>query len=572
VTLGHDDVDGTSALSVTLFDVTSLDNPLLVQRVNFGEGYGSVPAEMNDLHKAFKVLDALHLILVPFSSWSYTNNQEISGAQLIDYYFDVNAKQLTKRGLIEHSGSIERALPYNDTTVMTVSNEAFQTVDISNRDKPQIIKLLELARNSIDISGLSQDSALELSSDTRWNSYDQAKSKLSVVPLSDPNTPEPLDALALQGYFDTLFSMRDCALLSGYQYDETEGNVTVVKAVSYDGADFTMRGSLEIAGLNNYSYPWMYLDAPYYYFPYGQSEVKKISDTALVYSGYEYSYENPIYPSSTIVLKVVDAAAPDNLDIAATIKIDLQNGSPTRTLWQGSRAYVSYAAPIANDGSAPQYQYYYKCYFKAVDCTDIYNPTVSEGINIPGYVVGASADGKYIYTIDYQYAAFPDSSLNTVYLNTLELDGAKAYLRDREIIIPATTANTEYYSLGNVVVSNEKAYYTVSHSACSTDYSTCQYDAQLVTANLGNPNNIQFTSAQKLQGQGADIINVIQNKLFLYAYADSGGIIIYSLANPLEPGFETFYRTDYYPGKIVVINNKACLPSGMYGVKVIPLQ
>jgi len=145
-------------------------------------------------------------------------------------------------------------------------------------------------------------------------------------------------------------------------------------------------------------------------------------------------------------------------------------------------------------------------------------------------------------------------------------------LRDRKIIIPATTANTEYYSIGNVVVSNEKAYYTVSHSACAADYSTCQYDAQLVTANLSDPDNIQFASSQKLQGQGADIINVIQNKLFLYAYSGSGGIIIYSLANPLEPGFETFYRTDYYPGKIVVINNKACLPSGMYGVKVIPLQ
>ena len=48
------------------------------------------------------------------------------------------------------------------------------------------------------------------------------------------------------------------------------------------------------------------------------------------------------------MLKVVDAVSPDNLDIAATIKIDLQSGSPTRTLWQGSRAYVSYAAPIAN--------------------------------------------------------------------------------------------------------------------------------------------------------------------------------------------------------------------------------
>jgi hypothetical protein len=527
---------------------------------------------MNDLHKAFKVLDGLHLIMVPFSSWSYMNNEQLSGAQFIDYYFDVNAKQLAKRGVINHPGWIERALPYNDTTVMTVSNEAFQTVDISNRDKPQVIKALELARNSIDIAGLSQDSALELSSSTQWYSYDQAQSKLSVVPLSNPNTPEPLNALTIKGYYDALFAMQNCDLLSGYRYDETKGNVTLVKGVSYDGADLIMRGSLEITGLNNYYYPWLYRDAFYYYFPYGQSEAKKISDTALVYSGYEYSYENPLYPSSTVVMKAVDAAAPDNLNIAATVKVDLQAGSPTRTLWQGSRAYVSYAVPDITDAFAPQYQYYYKCYFKVVDCADIHNPTVSEGINIPGYVVGASADGKYIYTIDYQYAALPDSSLNTVYLNTLELDGGKAYLRDREIIIPATTANTEIYSIGNVVVSNEKAYYTVSHTACVSDYSTCQYDAQLVTANLSNPDNIQFTSSQKLAGQGADIINVIQNKLFLYGYSGSGGIIIYSLANPLEPGFETFYRTDYYPGKIVVINNKACLPSGMYGVKVIPLQ
>ncbi len=570
VTLGHDDAEGTTSLAVSLFDVTSIENPLLVQRVNFGEGYGWVPTAINDLHKAFKVLDDLHLIMVPFSSWSYINNEQLSGAQLIDYYFDENAKQLIKRGVIDHPGWIERALPYDDTTVMTVSNEAFQMVDISNRDKPEVIKALELARNSIDIAGLSQDSALELSSNTRWYAYDQAQSKLSVVPVRDPNTPEPVDALALQGYFDTLFSMQNCSLLSGYRYEETKGNVTVVRGVSYDGAGFALRGSLEITGLNNYFYPWIYRDAAYYYFPYDHAAVKKISDTALVYSGYDYSDENPANPSHTMVLKIVDAARPDHLTIAATIKVDLQAGFPTHTLWQGPRAYVSYAVPAAN--GITDYQYYYKCYFKSVDCVDIYNPTVSQGINIPGYVVGTSADGKYIYTIDYQYAAVLDSSLTNVYLNTLELQEGKAYLRDRKIIMPATAANTEFYSLGNVVVNNETAYYTVSHSACAADYSACQYDAQLVTANLSNPDNIQFSSTQKLQGQSADIIEIIQNKLFIYAYSGSSGIIVYSLANPLQPGFETFFRTNYYPRKIVVINNNACLPSGMYGVKVIPLQ
>ena len=571
VTLGHDDAEGTTALSVTLFDIANLDNPVLVERVNFGEGYGWVPTEMNDMHKAFKVLDDLHLIMVPFSSWSHTNNRPISGAQLIDYYFDPAARHLTKRGLIEHSGWIEQALPFNDSTVMTVSNEAFQMVDISNRDKPQIIKVLELARNAIDLAGLSQDFALELSSDTRWSTYDQAQSTLSVVPLSNPDTPEPLTALPLPGYYDALFSMQNCTLLSGCRYDETKGNITVVKAVSYDGSDITPRGSLEMSGLNNYPYPWVYRDGPYYFFPAGPSQAEKISETALVFSGYEYSFENPAIPSCTVVMKIVDASAPEDLNCAATIKIDLPSGTPTRMLWVGSRAYVSYAVPIFNGNDSWQSQYY-KCFFKTVDCTDIHNPTISEGINIPGYVAGVSAEGKYIYTIDYQYAAFPNSSVNTVYLNILEREGNKAYVRDREIILPATTTNNEYYALGSVVVSNEKAYYTISHGSCSADYTGCRYDTQLVTANLSDPNNIQFTSSQKLQGQGADIINVIQNKLFIYTYADSGGVLIYSLANPLEPDLESFYRTDFYPGNIVVIGDRAFLPSGMYGVKVIPLQ
>jgi hypothetical protein len=72
--------------------------------------------------------------------------------------------------------------------------------------------------------------------------------------------------------------------------------------------------------------------------------------------------------------------------------------------------------------------------------------------------------------------------------------------------------------------------------------------------------------------QSADIVAVVQDKLFLYAYSGLGGIIIYGLDNPGEPAFETFYRTDSYPSQIKVINDAAYLPSGMYGVKVIPLE
>jgi hypothetical protein len=566
VTLGHDDAGGTTSLAVSLFDVTSIENPLLIKRITLGDEYGWVSTDINDMHKAFRVLDPLHLILIPFTSWSATQNKELSGVQMVDFFFDSQTKDLIRRGFIDHAGWVERAVPYNDSTVLTVSNEAFQSVDISNRDKPEIKKVLELARNSLAIGSLTEDTGLELSNNNQWYSYDQATSRLSAVPLSDPNTPVPFASLKVPGYFDQLFSMRDCSLISGYRYDEQQGSITVVKTASYNGSAFTMRGSLEITGLNN-NY-WLYERSPFFYYPYSSSAAAvKVSDTALVYTGYDYFYQQPGTDSYTVVMKAVDATDPAVPRIASTVDIALQ-GYPTNTLWDGASAYISYAVPDGEQGGVP----YYKCYFKVVDFSDLDTPAVSLGINIPGNVVGRSLSGQYIYTIDYQYAVPPESYTYEVYLNILEPIEGKAYLRDRKKIVPAPVSGNDYYAVGTVVVKNERAYYVINHTACDGTGSQCQNDAQLVTADLSSPENIQFPSSQTIQMQNADIIDAVQDKLFLYTYYNVGGILVYSLANAQVPEFESFYRTDYYPGGMVVIKDTAYLPSGMYGVKMIPLQ
>ena len=566
VALGHDDAGGMTSLAVTLLDVTNLDTPTLVKRVNFGEGYGWISSEINDMHKAFKVLDALGLILVPFSSWSLTENKAISGVQLLDFFFDAGRKDLVKRGVIDHEGWAERAVSYNDTTVLTVSNESFQTVDITDRDKPEVKRVLELARNALDIAGLTDDAALELSNNNQWYAYAQAKSRLSAIPLDDPNTPIPFDSIEIPGYYEHLFSMKNCNVASGYRYDGQQGGVTLLKTVTYDGSDFSIQGSLEITGLSN-DY-WIYPLSPSLYYPYMPSATGvKISDTALVYSGYVYASRWPQPDSYTLVMKAVDVSNPSAPRIASTLNIDLQ-GFPTHTLWDGAKAYISYAVQ-AGDETGIQY---YRYYFKTVDFSDIENPAVSLGINIPGNVVGRSLNGRFVYTIDYQYGTSPDVYTYEVYLNTLEPIDDKAHLRDRERIVPPPVSGNDYYSLGKVLVKNEKAYYVVNHSSCTSDYSTCQYDATLWTADLSTPENILFPASIPLHVQSADVMDSAQTKLFLYTYYNAGGILVYSLSNPLEPSFESFYRTDSYTGKMVVIKNRAYLPSGMYGIKMIELQ
>jgi hypothetical protein len=270
-------------------------------------------------------------------------------------------------------------------------------------------------------------------------------------------------------------------------------------------------------------------------------------------------------------MQSIDVSTPQSLQPAATTAVDLEGGQYVATLWQGPKAYVSYAVPYAEFDSSS----YWRCYVKTVDFSDINLPAVSLGINIPGSVVGVSDNWQYLYTVDYQYVQDTTGFSATgseVYLNTLELSGTQALLRDREKICPSGQSAEETHWCGKVIVADEYAYAVVTHTLCQSDYSSCQSESTLVTVGLRDPNDIQVQAPQALAAPGAEIVDLQGGKLFLYTYENSGGILVYSLADPGIPHSESFTRTECYPGKIVLMSGRAYLPSGMYGTIVIPLQ
>ena len=243
-----------------------------------------------------------------------------------------------------------------------------------------------------------------------------------MVPLDDPNTPEPADAMEIAGYCDQLFSMQGCNVLVGYKYDEEKGNVTLLKTVTHDGTTFRMLGSLEIEGLNN-SGGVLYANYRSLY-PYYRPSVQavKLSDTAMVLTGNEWYY--PVMMSNSnsypMVMKTVDVSDPQRLTVASTVNIELPDGGYiTHTLWDGYKAYISYALPFTDEQGSS----YYRCYCKIVDFSDLENPVVSLPINVPGNVVGRSNNGQFVYTIDYQYASPPYESSNEVYLTRISQGG-----------------------------------------------------------------------------------------------------------------------------------------------------
>src|SRR5690606_36174018 len=135
--LGYDQGNEEGALTVSLFDVSDMSAPSMIDRVNFGGDWGWLSEDQDRIHKAFRVLDDSQLVLVPFSGNSYTADDDcaryeyVSGVQLVDWANDA----LDLRGVARSVGQARRGFLYEDR-LFTVSYDRVQTFDVSDRDEP----------------------------------------------------------------------------------------------------------------------------------------------------------------------------------------------------------------------------------------------------------------------------------------------------------------------------------------------------------------------------------------------------------------------------------------------------
>jgi hypothetical protein len=131
---GYVSFQGSGQLAVSLFDVSDAANPTLLSEVDFGGAQTTIAANRDDLKKAFLVLSAMGLILVPYQNvdpTSTTTTPAQSATQLID----LNPTSLTLRGAAPHNGLVLRAFPVQND-VVAFSDESLQVLDITNRDTP----------------------------------------------------------------------------------------------------------------------------------------------------------------------------------------------------------------------------------------------------------------------------------------------------------------------------------------------------------------------------------------------------------------------------------------------------
>lgn len=408
--LGFDNAAEGGSLHVSLFDVSDLTTPTMLERVAFGGDWSSVAEDQDRIHKAFTILDSLGTILVPYSGWLYDERgfecgSYESGIQLIDFTRDT----LTKRGVAPARGRARRAFVHNER-LFAVSDADVSTFDIGDRDAPAKIDDFALATivNNAVVVG---DVVVRTSADW-WTS----SAKLEVVPLEQPDVPSPLGELDLSALaesateeacyrdniaYASLFTHGQHVYLLWPSGDWRSRRLAVIDVTDPREPSVAGRLDLPLDGYWRGGYFGPVISA-------GESVVQAGS-TLVIHNVVEpiSSYDeegrrlDPGKPSAS--LEIIDLSNPRKPAHSASVKLPDASGY-TGLQIDGTTVLTSHWVPLADDPSRARF------YLDRIDVSDPSSPVVHAPVNVPGSLLAFDGRSGRLLTVDYTSVELPMTS------------------------------------------------------------------------------------------------------------------------------------------------------------------
>ena len=565
VALGHEDITNPQggreiSLAVSLIDVAGDTAPKLLSRVALDGLWGWVPGSRDDFAKVFRTLPDQGLILFPFQAWDPTSYRSVGGVQLIDY----DETKLTKRGLIEDAGWVERGIPHDPATVLTLSSEYLQVVDITDRDAPDLRAKLELARNVQQLALLTGEHTVQLVGD--WYRGD---TELIVTTTADPDAAEPLARVHVPSPYGRLFVNGDIAYVSSVQREDPANPespvITRVQVVDLsDPASPVLRGSVDLPET-------VWTGYGMWYWGWGD-EVVQVNGSTLAFHRYPYGFRyydclacagpggldavappvEPVLPDHTIY--IVDLADPDVPEVADTVEIEGADWA-----WglkaSGTTLYLSFYRAFIDDQS----QWMAKYFLSRIDVSDPANALVLPEVNIPGMFIDALPGSPFIYTLE-SFWEYTTQKSRTLF-HALAIVDDKAVLQ--------SSVELEGYANGVQVKDGAGVAVVYSYEMIPVEggFQYVQHQ-DLVTIDLADAAAIRVAGKAALPQTWAYLQKVEGGRAFL---GSGPGIFTYLVSDLSSPTFESFHRTQGWSQDIVVRDDRAYVPSGYYGVQVLEL-
>jgi uncharacterized secreted protein with C-terminal beta-propeller domain len=556
VALGHDEVDGETRLAVSLFNVADLTNPILLDRVHFGEGWGWLTDERDNFDKVFKVLDDSGLILVPFMEWirdddTYYYGHYRGGVQLIDW----NTDDLVLRGHAAHEGYIRRALVYAHRLV-TLSDQKLQVLNIADRDNPTLTGELSLSRNVVQFAVVGNHT-VQLVGD--WWTGD---TKLVVLPLSDPDLGTAVAELTVEAPYARFFT-HDEHVFVVYR-DMEDGTVRLQSVDLSDPTTPALAGTLDLPEAFNsygYYYGWWwwgwYWGGWGWWYPRYDSVLQVDGDKLLFHASRCWWYCYPGSECDPDEVLVVDLANPDAPALAAQLSL-------TNRAWinhfmaDGSTVIFTHFQhtdyPDANGNNLVRY------YMNRLDLSDPYHPQLHQPVNVPGVVIDANLTTGRIITEDFQWTA--DSTWQRS-INTLQLWGDVALLRGR-VVLPENSAR--------VLVEGDRALFARNTWTWDEDAQRYRYESSFQGIDLSDITDPRLTAEVPLQMPYNGVYMIVGDKAVLGTWWYLTGLMVYDVSNLDYPVFQKHVPTRGWISDMVPHGSNLYVATGPYGVRTIPLD
>jgi hypothetical protein len=405
VTLGFDEGNPEGALHVSLYDVADLTAPTEIRRINFGGDWAGLSEDQNRVHKLFKVLEDLELILVPFTAWDWDDygcGGYESGVQLIDWKDD----DLAKRGVAPIRGEARRAFVEGDR-LFALSDEQVRTFDFADRDEPAKNGELQLSTHVSRIL-LGDEHVVRLSADW-WTS----EPRLEITSKDDIESAEPLGHVDLGamladvendqscyswGYWDVrMFANGDDVYLVWPSWNQSTARVAVIDAS--DPTKPRIASHMDVP-VDVYSYGGWYPWGGGQLVSDGQPVVQLGSRLAFLEVerqvdewGYPVWEEDPAATHGAN-LRVMDFSDPDAPRLASTVALPAGAGH-TKLVTSGDTVMLSHWEPLAGDPSRARF------YLDRVQVSEGGDAALLPKVNVPGSLVAFDAESSHLLTVDY---------------------------------------------------------------------------------------------------------------------------------------------------------------------------
>jgi len=395
VGLGYDQGNSAGALAISLFDVSTLSQPKLLDRVNFGGTWSWINEGQDQVHKAFQVLDASNLILMPFSGWVTSadgcSSQSMNGIQLVDWKNDT----LGLRGVASMVGNPRRGL-LNNERLFAMSDDRVETFDITDRSTPAkkaSIKLTHRVQSTLSAG----NTILELAQDWYSNTLSLDTTTLAAV--------ESADAL---GHIDLSFGSGKCGgtslgtvasssnraylVVNDYSYNATTGESTATaRVVTVDVSSPASPRVIGEAALD-FGEGWTNW--------YGGNLVNTgaqsvaIGNSMVILSTKSLMDANAQYIGTQSIAHVLDLTDPSKPK-TSSFNVGSTQGT-TGLVASGTTLAVGYYAASPTNANKVRF------YVDRIDMSAPNNPQLLAPVNVPGSLVAFDEGSSNAVTADYR--------------------------------------------------------------------------------------------------------------------------------------------------------------------------